>query len=201
MKPITLTTSAIRSLVRVLCLSAAAMVGQAQELIFESAKVGPTNQYGTGLDIGPDQYFGVRFHLPQDTVITGVGGHIWVENFVWAGVFDAFIVRLPNEAALPEGDPFTEDEVVASVVCTPTDLLSRDYIFPVNANLPAGHYALVFGGGIYANSRLPGNDEAVRHPSYLVWGSDGWRDYPHGGRKGRRALPDYRLTLYGIPLR
>jgi hypothetical protein len=178
-----------------------AAVGHRQKLIFESAKPGPTNQYGAGLVIGPSQYFGVRFQLPRDTLITGVGGHIWVENFVWAGVFEAFIVRLPDKTALPEGDPFMEDELAASAVCLPTDLLSRDYVFPMHTELPAGHYALVFGGGTYGNARLTGNDHAVRHPSYLVWDADGWRNYPHGGQNRRRALPDYRFTLYGVPLR
>ena len=168
------------------------------DLIFQSARLGPTNQYGNGIIISVSQYLGVRFHLPQDTLITAVGGHVWVENFAWAGEFNAFIVRLPSAAALPHGAPFGGDEVVASILCKPTDLPSRDYIFPLSVMLPAGHYALVFGG-VGSNARMPGNDEEVQNASYIVWDIDGWRDYPRGGRNGRRALPDYRFTLYGFP--
>lgn len=201
MKPTAFGSLGMQTLFMVSCLCLAATAGQAQELIFESATVGPTNQYGSGTIIGPTQYLGVRFHLSEDTHITGVGGHVWAENFTWAGVFDAFLVRMHSHGALPEGHPFTEEELVASIVCEPTVLESRDYIFPIDVELPAGHYALVFGGGMFGNARLAGNDEPVHNPSYIVWDLDGWRDYVRAGRNGRRVIPDYRFTLYGEPLR
>jgi hypothetical protein len=200
MKSKTCTRSVCSRFVTTMCLFGLAVSAHAQALIFESAKVGPTNQYGAGLLIGVSQYFGVRFHLAQDTLITGIGGHVAVQNFAWAGEFGAFLVRLPNASALPEGDPFTGEEVVASIVCRPTELLSRDYIFPANIELPAGHYALVFGG-VGTNALMPGDDQPLRHVSYLVWNTDGWRGFPPGGGKGPKALPSYRFTLYGEPLR
>ena len=178
-----------------LLLSALFFAGNAtgQELILESAKLGPTNQYGAGVVINTSQHIGVRFHLERDTLITGIGGHVWVENFPWAGLFNATIVRLPNQSAFPAGDPFTEQEVVYSQLCTPTTLLSQDYIFPASAELSAGHYALLFGG-VASNAAMPETDLPLRNPSFIAWNSDGWFELP------KRNHPAYRFTLYGLPL-
>jgi hypothetical protein len=121
-----------------------------------------------------------------------VGGHIGAENALVANVFYATIVWVPDASALPVGVPFDDDEIVASVLCAPTSNLSRDYVFPMNAKLRPGHYALVFGGG-GTNAYMVENNPPNPDASFIVWDSDGWRNAP--------SLTNVRFTLYGTPKR
>jgi|tagenome__1003787_1003787.scaffolds.fasta_scaffold20357282_1 hypothetical protein len=167
----------------------------AQELLFESARLGPTNKFGTGLLVGQSQYFGVRFHLEHPAVLTGVGGHMVGYGFMTGNPFHAVIVRLPNHSALPAGNPFTAEEVVAVAPCVLVSNFSMDYIFPLTVELPAGHYALVYAGAA-VNAAMIEEAESINHSSYMIWDQEGWRDYANLGN-GKRALPEYRFTIYG----
>jgi hypothetical protein len=167
----------------------------AQEILFESARLGPTNKFGTGLEVSQSQYFGVRFHLEHTAVLTAVGGHMLNYGFMTGNPFYAVIVRLPNHSALPEGNPFTPEEVVAMAPCFLVSNYSMDYIFPFTVELPAGHYALVYAGG-RVNAAMIEETESINHSSYMIWDQQGWRDYANLGN-GKRALPEYRFTIYG----
>ena len=105
------------------------------------------------------------------------------------------IVRLPNHSALPAGNPFTPEEVAVVAPCTLVSNFSMDYIFPLTAELPAGHYALVYAGA-QVNAAMIEENESINHSSYIIWDPQGWRDYPNLGN-GKNALPEYRFTIYG----
>jgi hypothetical protein len=164
----------------------------APQLLYESAKLGPTNQEGNGVVINVSQYIGVRFEVHRDAKITGVGGHVTAAPPLFANTFYATIVRLPHASAFPAGHPFDASEVVASVLCTPNSEFSRDYIFPMKAKLPPGHYALIFGGG-GTNAIMPGNNEPVPDTSFIVWDVNGWVE--------GSGLEATRFTLYGTTKR
>ena len=168
---------------------------RAQETLFESARLGPTNQFGTGIAIAPSQFVGVRFHLEHSALVTAFGGHMVNYGFLSGVPFNAVIVRLPNHSALPACNPFTPEEVAVVAPCTLVSNFSMDYIFPLTAELPAGHYALVYAGA-QVNAAMIEENESINHSSYIIWDPQGWRDYQNLGN-GKNTLPEYRFTIYG----
>jgi len=154
-------------------------------VIFASANLGETGQNG-GRVIDDQQFLGVRFHLTDEATVSAVGGH-----FSFVGGCQAFILRLSNHAALPAPPPFPADQVVASTECVTDALLSRDYVFPLQATLPAGHYALIFANG---HTTMPSNDVEIRNADELLWNGTEWIDIKSLGRTSVA-----RMVVYGVP--
>jgi hypothetical protein len=154
-------------------------------VLFASANLGETGQNG-GRVVDDQQFLGVRFHLTGEATIGAVGGH-----FSFVGGCQAFILRLPNHAALPAPPPFPADQVVASTECVTDTLSSRDYVFPLRATLPAGHYALIFANG---HTTMPSNDVEIRNADELLWNGTEWLDI---GSLGKTTVA--RMVIYGGP--
>src|SRR5207247_9626054 len=124
-------------------------------------------------------FLGCRFHLPTETVVTGVGGHRF-RPFRQDGSIFAAITRLDSLSGLPSagGQAFIPDKVMATGLFSISSSNSADYVFPLSVILPPGAYALVFGSGPFGDTHaanpgfaagMPLNNDDVPGASYSVW--------------------------------
>src|SRR5438105_209187 len=132
--------------------SASAQIRVVNGPIYESAVVGSTGAVGTWYQIEDRQFLGCRFHLPTETVVTGVGGHLF-RPFRHDGSIFAAITRLDSLSGLPSagGQAFIPDQVMATGLFSISSSNSADYVFPLSVILPPGDYALVFGSGLFGD--------------------------------------------------
>ena len=150
-------------------------------IIHESAFLGATGQRG-GVSISSFQFVGSRFSISQPVDVTAIGGHIGGSLAAPSPIFGA-IVHLGGPNDLPTGTPFAAGEVIAQVLFTPP-FPSADISVPLAASLPAGDYALVYGGGLFGatgHGFMPQNNAEMPGASYILYGeiSPGfqqWRD-------------------------
>jgi hypothetical protein len=118
---------------------------RAQAVVLESGTLGATGQL-SGASVTIAQFVGWRFALDAPLVIGRIGGHM-LNNDLPGGVFAA-LVALPSLEAFPQGDPFTDHEVLATTVFDPP-LPNNEVRTPLHAALIPGVYALVFGTGLF----------------------------------------------------
>lgn len=144
------------------------------DVIYESATLGPTGQYG-GNALTSSQFFGVRFEITEPVQVTEVGGHL----SGWNGSLFAAIVSLPGGAGtLPTGSPF--DSSVEAYTTFTASSASQDYRAPLSVYLDPGWYALVFGSGQFGatgTGAMPGNNDPLPEASYIRWDGSQWRSY------------------------
>jgi len=120
--------------------------------IIESATLGPTGQL-FGQTVDGRQFLGARFHLGQPVHVSAVGGHVFFTNL--EETLFAAIVALTSPIAVPAFPPREiESFALASTLFTPPQP-SDDVLTPLSVVLPAGDYALVFGGADSATDFFP----------------------------------------------
>ncbi|MHC4345251.1 MAG: hypothetical protein ACYSUP_11260, partial [Planctomycetota bacterium] len=157
-------------------------------MIHESATLGWTGVWaGYLLDI--TQFTGSRFHVSHQVEVTKIGGHM-----AGSGDFFGAIISLSGSGTLPQGSPFSEAEVVASVVFTPSSP-STDYRTSLSVVLDPGYYALVFGSGelgAYGGSGWMAYEMQENLPgsSYFFWDGSKWHH--------TNPDPPPRLVVEGI---
>jgi len=147
------------------------------DVILETATMA-TEEATTSLQVGrsllePDslQFLGARFHLDLPANVTAVGGHFKYTPTEDTSIFGA-IIALTGRDALPQGDPFTAEEILATTVFSNPYWGSQDLRAPLSVSLPPGDYALVFGSELFGatgcNSMATNNPE-LPGPSVIVW--------------------------------
>jgi hypothetical protein len=178
---------------------------RAQIPVYQSATLGPTGVWAGWYTIGDPLWLGCRFHLPVETAITGVGGHLF-RPFYADGRFFAAITRIESLSALPAppGPPFIAANVVATGVFNIESSLSADYVFPLSVTLPAGNYALVFGSGLFGDphtsnsgvaAAMPINNTDLPGASYIAWDGLPYQQW----RAEESGVSRIRFVVYGIP--
>ncbi len=155
----------------------------AQAVVLESAQLGTIGRSG-GTSITQAQHVGWRFEIFEPLAVERIGGHLLAIPDVSGDIFAA-LVRLPSINSLPQGAPFTGDELVVSTNFRPN--FPSDEIFtPLSALLSPGSYALVFGtnqfGATGAGAIHNGPDQPDISPttisSYIFWGIAGFGQPP-----------------------
>lgn len=202
--------------VAALGLDAAAPAGAT--IIHESAVLGPTGR-SFSVPIGRALFLGSRFSLSQAVTVNAIGGHfVGFPGFRGGRIFGA-IVGLSSATALPEGrrwdgegydgeghdgDGHDGDDDgyryglrnLFAHTRFVTRYPSRDILVPLSVTLPAGHYALIFGSGLFGArgiAAMPtGNIDIPSHASYFYGTRRRWVD---GGFSGTR------FVVAGTPVR
>jgi hypothetical protein len=108
--------------------------------------------------VSPFQFLGSRFYLPSAASITALGGHIG-SQCGWSGPCetpDLFLALVPLPAGIASL-PSTVPDVPFSVAPLFVEAFAgtretRDVRIPVDLNVPAGAYAVVFGSGLFGAS-------------------------------------------------
>jgi hypothetical protein len=118
-----------------------ARAAAADQILLTATNAATGSTGGSVVDAG--SFLGARFHLDQTTEITEAGGTFF--TYADGGIFLA-IVKVPNATSLPQGSPFTDEEVMWSHVFDVGNM-ARNVLFPVTLTLPPGDYILVAGSG------------------------------------------------------
>ncbi len=183
-------------------------------IIFESAKLGRTGEYGGYALEGPsppphfnfEQYLGARFYLDTDVRITAIGGHVvGFGNPQMSGQLFGAIVPLSGPAGLPTGSPF--DSITLASVVFRGPYPSGDVLVPLVATVPPGYYGLIFGAGQFGaevpsdfkslwGGAMPDNNRDIPgQASYFNYGywSLRWDD-------NNAEDDNMRFVVYGEPL-
>ncbi len=149
--------------------------GFGQPVVLESAQLGATGRIG-GTSVTVAQFVGWRFETSVPLSVEQVGGHMLSFPDEPGEIFAA-IVRLPSIDAMPQGTPFTPEEVVATTTFRPP-FPSNEVLTPLSAALRPGAYALVYGTGLFgatgAGAMHNGPDQPDIPPttisSIIFWG-------------------------------
>jgi hypothetical protein len=129
---------------------------QAQTVTLESGTFAPSQvDPSAGYFIGREQFLGWKFQLDSTLQITDIGGYLVSENSNPTSndqIFGA-IVSLSSPTALPQGNPFLPEEILASTTFIPHSYLSpSDITVPLSVTLNPGSYGLIFGSGLFGAS-------------------------------------------------
>jgi hypothetical protein len=130
--------------------------GAQTPVLLESATLGQTGLFG-GTSITEAQYVGWRFEIDTALRVDAIGGHLLGLPNVGNGQIFGALIQLASIEAFPEGDPFTPEETLASVVFQPP-LPSVELLVPLAVTLEPGAYALVFGSNLFGatgNGAIP----------------------------------------------
>lgn len=146
-------------------------------------------QTSSAYGVDDEQFWGTRFEITQTTRVGEVGG--WMR--LGDGQIFAAVVELdgPADDPPPADSPAFIDDVVDTVLidaASAQDAYTGDF---GNLELGPGHYALVFGSGLFDASGSAGLlaiDDQIVHPGALAWVGGSWFDA--GG-------PEFRLWLEG----
>lgn len=165
------------------------VVGDAVATILESAALGPTGQeFGFSLN---NQFIAARFSLNEPTRITEIGGHIGVTS----GTIWGAIIALPGPGALPPMGFDVQANALASALFESTDGFSAELCRPVDAILPPGDYALLFGdGGLFGSTGtgfMPSNNTDNPSADYFFKQS--------GGSWVEDTITQVRFIVRGTP--
>jgi len=109
------------------------------------------------------QYMGWRFTLPTETLITSFGGTLFLNS--GTGTLFGVIVAVDDLAAFP-APPLTIAPLVSALLNPPAGYFAGSLTtVAVSADLPAGTYALIFGGGAFGASGFGGIANIASTPS------------------------------------
>ncbi|MEQ9668027.1 hypothetical protein [Coleofasciculus sp. G2-EDA-02] len=148
---------------------------QASTLILESV---PFDSVDTGsrggTDVDADQFLGWRFDLNSRLNVTDIGGTFFgFSSIPNRNIFGA-IISLNGIDALPLGNPFLPEEVLAVTTLT-TPIGHNDLLTPLEVRLEPGNYALVFGSGLFGatgSSVMSFLQGSPRSSSVFFWDVD-----------------------------
>jgi hypothetical protein len=157
---------------------AAALVARAgQEILFQSATMGPTTSDVIGNPVLDTQALGVRFELQQPVVAERIGAHLLRHEIPAFGSVPASIVRLTGATDYPDSTNRSTPDFLATAFLTPPRP-SNDVTAPIGPlTLEPGWYALLFGDWRNTGSHavaVRGNP-VVGNPTYC---SGGFPDPP-----------------------
>ena len=146
-----------------------APAGAQTPVLLESATQGQTGLFG-GTSITELQYVGWRFEIDAALRVDAIGGHLLGIPNVGNGQIFGALIRLASIDVFPEGDPFTPEETVATVVFQPP-LPSVELLVPLSVTLEPGAYALVFGSNLFGatgNGAIPNSADQVDIPPTTI---------------------------------
>lgn len=151
----------------------AAILLIAQTLVADTLYEEP---HGERLDaqpaLGSSQFLGVRFELSQPSQITGLHSEFALVGQGTSSFFAA-LIRLPSGSSLPEGNPFTAQEVVHAELFDVTGASLQPVSIPFDVLVDPGAYAVIFGAGLFGSPEdiagTAGNYTSVPDSSGLTW--------------------------------
>jgi hypothetical protein len=138
-------------------------------VLLESATLGQTSLFG-GTSITELQYVGWRFEIATALEVDAIGGHLLGLPNVGNGQIFGALIRLASVDVFPEGDPFTPEETLATVVFQPP-LPSVELLVPLSVTLEPGAYALVFGSNLFGatgNGAIPNSSDQTDIPPTTI---------------------------------
>lgn len=138
-------------------------------VLLESATLGQTGLFG-GTSITELQYVGWRFEIDTALQVDAIGGHLLGLPNVGNGQIFGALIRLASIDVFPEGDPFTPEETLATVVFQPP-LPSVELLVPLSVTLEPGAYALVFGSNLFGatgNGAIPNSTDQADIPPTTI---------------------------------
>ncbi len=158
-------------------------------LIYESIALDDWDPSLNGGFVSSNQFIGARFEINQQAAIDGIGGNFLEDSgaFLGGSVFGA-IVEL-DSSGHPSATRLTLDNVIASVVFTPT---IGDFLAPITTTLNPGTYGVVFGSGLFGATGTQALTSWATVPSasngviFFSSSSQDWKDL--GSIAGRRIF-------------
>ncbi len=132
--------------------------------VLETATMGAPGQVGGGAVISSSSWFGAVFSLDAQGEVTSVGAHLRSTS---PGLVFAAVLPIDEVTGLPACLDLSC--AVAVETGTPSDP-SAELVVPLQASLPAGDYALLFGSGAAGASGeavAPLNDPMVGTPTFM----------------------------------
>ena len=118
------------------------------------------------------QYFGVRFALSQPSQITTLHSEFALLSEGTSSFFAA-LIRLPTDTSLPQGNPFTPEEVVHTENFDLTGTSLHPVSIPFDVFVDPGAYAVIFGAGLFGSPEgiagTAGSYASVPDSSGLLW--------------------------------
>ena len=142
------------------------------EFVFESALLGPTG-LDRGASINEAQFLGTRFRLESPATARRIGGHFF-GNVTGPGDIFGAIVPLSDTGELPSEFDLSGAQAPAghTLITLPGGTPASDeFAGDLVLDLDPGHYALLFGSGLFGATGFggaPRGDPSVGDPSYFV---------------------------------
>lgn len=139
-----------------------------------------------GSAVNSSQYMGWRFTLPSAATVTGFGASLYL-NGGFGTLFGA-ITSLPDLSSFP-ASPATFVPLVSAVVSPPVGYTGGSLTTAaLSIDLPAGTYALIFGGGRFGAGNTPtGGIANIGSVPYFVnemlvgsTATDSWTNFTNG---------------------
>jgi hypothetical protein len=135
--------------------------------VIETATLGPTG-VTSGLGVYNDQFIGVRFELTSNIKTAAIGGHFFDASPLDTQYFGA-IVTLTDGNDFPDSFDLSTPDVLATALLSFPET-SADTSAPLSVDLIAGHYALVFGSGLFGATGNTGGASQNNNPlGTLSW--------------------------------
>lgn len=140
----------MRFLIAAVAAWSVAILGHADDILFESATLGPTgitvDQGVPASNIGVFNFSGARFELTQPVVTTSVGGHFRSSGA--GGDFFGAIVAFDGPDDLPDSEDLSTPDVLGfTLLDFPNP--SADVYGDLELSLEPGWYGVVFGSGLF----------------------------------------------------
>jgi hypothetical protein len=161
-----------------------------EPILYESAKA---DGHGGGKSVDRFQYLGERFHVAKATQVDHVGGDVGTMVPEPSSTIFVAITPLSGPSGFPLETPLTFTPAAATAITLFE--LDSNLLFPLNAFLPPGDYALVFGSnrfGATGRGYLGTNNTENPGASYFVGSMDSifdngiWRN--DAGPRGMRFV-------------
>jgi hypothetical protein len=195
--------AAIRNVRFPLCLvtvQASVWIGAAADCravtVVETATLGATGLTSDlGIGIYDDQFLGLRFAIPSAITTTAVGGHFGTVESVGNNQFFGAIIALTDAADFPDSSDLSTSDVLGTTLLEFPNP-SAEISAPLSVTLEPGHYALIFGTGLFGATGGGGGATLNNTPL----GSVSWTSYnspPEGWRNV--DLEGARFFITGIP--
>lgn len=131
--------------------------------------------------IDSNTFWGTRFEVTETTTVDEAG--VWLTS--GSGEIFAAILEIDSPTAdpLPPSHPLFDDSVAASTLITVASGTGEYTGDLAGAELEPGHYALVFGSGLFGadgEALIPSlsDPDYVTNPGCIVWSGAFWSEFP-----------------------
>jgi hypothetical protein len=164
--------------------------------VFETATLGPSESTPlSGAGIYFDQFLGVRFDLTSNVSTASIGGHFGTSNTaIGNNQFFGAIVALSDANDFPDSSDLSTPDVLGTTLLT-FPRPSADVSAPLFTSLQPGHYALVFGSGLFGAT---GSGGAAIDDNNQI-GTQDWIDYRPAYNWHVSNLNNVRFFITGVP--
>jgi hypothetical protein len=140
--------------------------------VFETATLGQTGLTPSGVGIYNDQFVGAKFELASSVTTTAIGGHFGTTTPIGNNQFFGAIVALSGPNDFPDSADLSTPDVLGTALLTFPNL-SAEISAPLSVSLTQGHYALVFGSGLFGATGNGGgatlNNNTIGAPSWISY--------------------------------